>query len=83
MGLERGLESRDPRPVECLRAIAGVLTGVVCWEEGVDTVPPCCEDTGTDDMDMDMMSRPPGPELRRGELLADLRSVELDLGKVA
>ena len=66
--------------MECLLDIAGVLTGVVCWELGVDTAPD--DDTGTLDMDMDMMLSLPVLECRRGVLGAEfLKSDGPDLGR--
>ena len=80
VGLDR---ARLPRLAEEWRLTeAGVLTGVLCWEDGVEEVRPSIIEL---DMEEDIESvRDWGPELRRGvEPDSLVRSEELDLGRVS
>ena len=68
---------------ECLRIEAGVLTGVLCWEAGVEEGSP----TSVTELDMEELIesvRDCGPELRLGvEADSFVRSEELDRGRVS
>ena len=80
VGLDLGLVARLAE--ECRLTEAGVLTGVLCWEDGVEEeVRPSIIEL---DMEEDIESvRDCGPEFRLGvEAESLVRSEELDRGRV-
>ena len=77
VGLER---ARLPLLAEeCLRTAAGVFTGVLCWDDGVEEARPSIIELDMEELSESVMEC--GPELRRGVEPASLvRSEELERG---